>query len=335
MAQEGRKEPTIFDTANGLEKHQDSEPAVTVGCLSNLYRSVVDMKIDDFETEACKQMLLYPKNIRESRYINFKLNIDPTESLLWVMNEEISFSQYEKFEDSMQKDVGGVFSRDKSSFIITDDLIFTFLAVPLEFVCDINLDSIGNLRRSFKDLTVVDHTASKCVLPYYYKCQKQLSGITTEEPPVYYRYRLYNVNEVKYGLTKNGNLTPLYRNERIVRADLMDPKSSGSNKSTHCYGFLKKETKFTVLDDLTITSMNSCSTISLLKKLQSHADDLEVKVISISNAEALNLLRASLVTSSALSTALWSLFAEKLKEETDLWNPVSKKVKEGRRDLKK
>lgn len=53
-----------------LEKHQRSEP-VTVGCFSNLYRSVVDMKIDDFETEACKEMLIHPRSVREAQCRNF------------------------------------------------------------------------------------------------------------------------------------------------------------------------------------------------------------------------------------------------------------------------
>ena len=45
------------------------------------------------------------------------------------------------------------------------DLLFSFLAVPLEYVCDTSSGCIGNLRRSFKDLTVVDKegSASKCV----------------------------------------------------------------------------------------------------------------------------------------------------------------------------
>lgn len=59
-----------------LEKHQRSEP-VTVGCFNNLYRSVVYMKVDEFETEACKEMLLYPKSIKEAHCRDFKLNINP------------------------------------------------------------------------------------------------------------------------------------------------------------------------------------------------------------------------------------------------------------------
>ncbi|CAH8269739.1 unnamed protein product [Arabidopsis lyrata] len=451
-----------------LENHRKSEP-VTVGCFNNLYRSVVEMSRDSFETEACKQMLMYLRSVRDVQCKRLKLNINPTEDIKCfkcpsycslysnfntsicscgnLTNEEIKLENKEKVAGQNQSDANGVFVSGRCSFILTDDLevavkstelvlnklkslgcadvsklgerlldigleevltllecifssnapltdaflnkkspqgvtkfykslspclekkedetepekvvtlkafvrkqdmkilfiecgeefvelLLSFLAVPLESVWEISgssisLGCIGNLCRSFSDLKANEGTEvspSTCVLPSFYNFQMQLPGIITQQPPVYYRYRLNDYRQVSYGLTTNGNRTTYFRKDRIVRVDLMDPKSRGINKSTH--GFLKKETKFTVLDDLTITSMNSCSTVCLLKNLQSHADDLEVQVVSISNAEALNLLRASLVTSAALSTALWNLIAKKLKEETDLLSPVSKKVKE-------
>lgn len=149
-----------------LEKLQKSEP-VTVGCLSNLYKSVVDMRIDDFETEACKRMLLYPKNIREAQFRNFKLNINPTESIkcfrcpkFWIckmcsnfntslcrcgrlMNQEISFLEDEQFEDCMRNGVSGIFLKDKALFIITDDLRLT-------------VDSTSSLLQTLKDLGCAD-----------------------------------------------------------------------------------------------------------------------------------------------------------------------------------
>ncbi|VVB12889.1 unnamed protein product [Arabis nemorensis] len=78
----------------------------------------------------------------------------------------------------------------------------------------------------------------------------------------------------------------------------------------------KRDTKFTVTDDLIITPMNSSSAFCLLKKLQNQAEDLEVQEIRITKTEAASLLRASLVTSSALNTALWNLIAKNPKEET-------------------
>lgn len=166
------------------------------------------------------------------------------------------------------------------------ELLLSFLVVPLESVWEISgssisLGCIGNLCRSFKDLTEVSTSIS--MIPSFYDFKMQLPSIITQEPPVYYSYRLYSSSQVEYGLTTNGN--PTTPKENIVKVYLMDPKSSGKDQSTRCFGFLKNATKFTVLDDLTITSMNSCSTVSLLKKLQSHADNLEVQVISITKTE--------------------------------------------------
>lgn len=48
---------------------------------------------------------------------------------------------------------------------------------------------------------------------------------------------------------------------------------------------MKRGTKFTVSDDLVVTPKKTTSTFCLLKKLQTHTDDLEVQEISIRKAE--------------------------------------------------
>ncbi|WZZ23362.1 hypothetical protein YC2023_124749 [Brassica napus] len=167
------------------------------------------------------------------------------------------------------------------------DLLFSFLAVPLEYVCDTSLGCIGNLRGSFKDLTVVDKrkeglASEGVLLPHYYKLQKQLSVITTEEAPVYYRYRNSNPRQPDYSLTTDYDRTPLYRKDRIVQVTVIDPKSHG------------REWKW----------------------YEIKADDVDVQVIRICEEEVMNVLRASLGTTSALNTALWNLIAKKPKMET-------------------
>ncbi|VVB12886.1 unnamed protein product [Arabis nemorensis] len=439
-----------------LENHRQQEP-VTVGCFSNLYKSVSDMSIENFETEACKQMLLNPRSVKEVECKRLKLNINPNDDLKHFkcpffsrcnlcsnfsgsdcecgeeMNQEIELSEEDKASGSIQNDASGVFVSGRSSFIITDDLkvsidctglvlntlnrlgcsdvsklgeqfldlglkeilslfecmftsstpltdtflkkqnqddvkknthkvlspfvevktdvaepeftldaivrkqdmkilylecgeefvdlLFTFLAVPLESVLEISgknstYGCIGNLFGSFKELSV--DSASKCVLPYYYKCQKQFSNIiTTEEPPVYYRYRNSNPRQPNYSLTTDSDRTLLYRKDRLVSVTMIDPKSHGRDQSENGSGFVKRGTRFKVSDDLIITPRNSLNTsICFMKKLQVKADDIDVQVIRIRKAEVMSLLRASLVTSSALNTALWNLIAKKPKEET-------------------
>ena len=48
---------------------------------------------------------------------------------------------------------------------------------------------------------------------------------------------------------------------------------------------MKRKTKFVVSDDLTITPMNSSSTIGLLRKMKVDINDLEEFQITISKAE--------------------------------------------------
>ena len=69
----------------------------------------------------------------------------------------------------------------------------------------------------------------------------------------------------------------------------VDPKSD--HKPKDGTGFVKRGTKFTVSDYLIVTPKKSSSTFNLLKKLKIQADDLEVQVISISNAEVLYITK--------------------------------------------
>ncbi|KAL0842518.1 hypothetical protein Bca101_015763 [Brassica carinata] len=176
------------------------------------------------------------------------------------------------------------------------ELLLSFLAVPLESVWEISGNSItlgcfANLCRSFKGLRVDKGTqaapaeASKVgVLPCFYNFKVQLPGIITLQPPVYYRYIQYFSLSKRvpiHALTRDSNKIPNFRNDKLVPVTLVDPKSHGNDQLTLCSGFLKKlDTKFTVSDDL-----------------------------------AVDLLRASLVTSCALGTALCDFIAKKPKKE--------------------
>lgn len=126
-----------------LENHRKSEP-ITVGCFNNLYRSVVDMGSDSFETEACKQMLLYPRSVRDVQCKRLKLNINPTEDIKCFKctrycdlysnfntsrcrcgnytSEEVQLEIKEQATEWSHSDANGVFVSGRCSFILTDDL---------------------------------------------------------------------------------------------------------------------------------------------------------------------------------------------------------------------
>ncbi|VVB12888.1 unnamed protein product [Arabis nemorensis] len=427
-----------------LEKHRESSKPITIGCFNNLYKSVVDMDIHNFETQASKEILLNPRSLSEVKCRKLKLDINPTDDLKFftcrnlcnlcsnfntslckcgnLMNAEMPLSSQPRVSASLQNDANGVFVSGRCSYIITDDLnvavsstslvlnklksqgyvdvsklgeklvdvgfeevltllecifssnapltdaflnnkestqdsskidqilsqcveekngveaepekvltlsavvrkhdmnilyvecgedfvdhLFSFLAVPLESVLEIfgNISTngcIGNLFGSFNDLSGVnERTTHKSMLHHYYRCKKQLLDITTDQTPVYDCYKIPGS-----GLTINSDLNPVV---------LMDPKSNGRDQSPEGSGFVKRDTKFTVSDDLIITPMNSSSTICLLKKFEIQAEDLEVQEISITKIEATSLLRASLVTSSALNTCLKNLIVKNSKVE--------------------
>lgn len=63
-----------------LEKHQNPQSSSTVGCFHNLYKSVSDMDIGNFKTPASKNLLMYPRSMKESHCRKLKLNVDDTEA---------------------------------------------------------------------------------------------------------------------------------------------------------------------------------------------------------------------------------------------------------------
>ncbi|XP_020869948.1 uncharacterized protein LOC9325915 [Arabidopsis lyrata subsp. lyrata] len=153
------------------------------------------------------------------------------------------------------------------------DLLFIFLAIPLESVWEITgsnieLGCIGNFCRSLKNLSSsgsTDASSNTCMLPWQYRLQKSLLGVS-------------------------------YLN------------SDGSSQLTpHCSsGFVKSGVTYMVSDDLTIC---------IKKKFEVNLDDIEEHEINISKTHAIGLLRASFMTSTALTTAFESFLPKKPKEE--------------------
>jgi hypothetical protein len=64
----------------------------------------------------------------------------------------------------------------------------------------------------------------------------------------------------------------------------LDPRSSNRSKEG-VFGFVKRETLYSIGDDLTVKPLSANSCFLYLKKLGIALDDLEVKMISIGEAE--------------------------------------------------
>ncbi|XWS28753.1 hypothetical protein CRYUN_Cryun25bG0098200 [Craigia yunnanensis] len=71
-------------------------PPVGTGCMDNLYESVENLDMQLFQTEACKSMLLHPRNGAAVQCESLKLNVDDSEPLQYFCCEswECTASDY-------------------------------------------------------------------------------------------------------------------------------------------------------------------------------------------------------------------------------------------------
>ncbi|CAA0405882.1 unnamed protein product [Arabidopsis thaliana] len=383
-----------------LEHHGRLKEKVSIGCFNNLYKSLVDMSIDNFRNEACKQMLVYPKSVKERQCRMLKINIDDTEETKYfmcpkslqspscreffsnfntsrcrcgnLMNKEISSPEGEesvsRLGGSCYDDGVFVHGDGNMAFMLSDDLTIENFSwdLPRKRVKDLGcvnvfdklgegepevgfreamtllrslftsetpltatfnpfhsspypskraykpsshissrdgdddgLGCIGNLFRSFKGLS-----GDEITIPWYYSCRKNLLGITVQKPPSSYNCSSY--------LEDNG-MAGDCEDSRLKKVRPMDPKTeiSGQSRSSSG-GFVKSNKKFLVSDDLIITPLNSDLTMMELKKLKISFDEVNIKEITIGKTEAINLLKASFVTSFALTNGLSDLLSKKL-----------------------
>ncbi|KAK0604245.1 hypothetical protein LWI29_013700 [Acer saccharum] len=64
---------------------RNKPPIVRIGCLNNLYESIENLDVHRYHTEACKTMLLYPRNAAAAQCKRLKLNIDDGEPLKYFI----------------------------------------------------------------------------------------------------------------------------------------------------------------------------------------------------------------------------------------------------------
>ncbi|CAL2263810.1 unnamed protein product [Prunus armeniaca] len=96
-----------------------------IGCIKNLYSSVKNMDVKHFRTEACRDMLLCPRNVAESHCRNLKLKIDngePTQYFLCSRSYRAECKiSYNKIGSC---DCGGSMTEEKNLLVSLDGGIF-------------------------------------------------------------------------------------------------------------------------------------------------------------------------------------------------------------------
>ncbi|KAK1398302.1 hypothetical protein POM88_008165 [Heracleum sosnowskyi] len=127
-----------------LSNQSNSSHPPVIGSFFNLYRSIANLEVKYFATQACKDMLLNTRNLAESECRNLKINIDDIKPVEYYICEDFNCSAYLSFYRNVPckkcskflnlktnysrmtaKIVGGQeggFVSSTASFVITDDL---------------------------------------------------------------------------------------------------------------------------------------------------------------------------------------------------------------------
>ncbi|XP_056864175.1 uncharacterized protein LOC108850669 [Raphanus sativus] len=166
-----------------LENHKDSQ--TVLACYQNLNKSVADMGIEHFETEACKSMLQSPKSSYAIHCRKLKLNMGDTDATEFFIcsnyfSEDDSWKcvdEYSNFntsrcscgcmmstgiflseEDQVGEEIGnsadGVFVKCRSSFIVTDDLKVSVnsIGVIMNVLNDLGYLGFSDLQETLLDI---------------------------------------------------------------------------------------------------------------------------------------------------------------------------------------
>lgn len=189
-----------------------------------------------------------------------------------------------------------LFAQTRQDFI---DFLLSLLTIPLgsvQFLLGNNTCfwSINNLYRSISNLEIGEHVKSEETmtrllepqLPPYYLSSSQIFSFEQQRSPEL--YRLYNRNRFKLFVS-----TP---------KDIWDEMEMIDPKGKDC--FVKGPTTFMVTDDLVASIPSSTSMISILNQMKIPLSDVEVRELDIGIEEALSILKASLVSTRALTEGL-------------------------------
>ncbi|CAL0326387.1 unnamed protein product [Lupinus luteus] len=169
------------------------------------------------------------------------------------------------------------------------------------------LGSIDNLYKSilvldplkdFKSPNLKDKLV-KSRIAQHFKLQNQILPID-EDPIVKYSCYTNCIDGFSEGYLTTAQFYINYERWKISNPlTYVEPQSSISGS-----GFVKKPSLFMVTDDLVVTPGSSITVVSFLAKTGFFSSDLDEEVICIGKKECLRILKASLISSSALTDGL-------------------------------
>ncbi|XP_055831716.1 uncharacterized protein LOC129900721 isoform X2 [Solanum dulcamara] len=191
------------------------------------------------------------------------------------------------------------------------DFLFSFLAFPLGAVVkhlggNSRLGCIDNLYKGASDLSSENYIKSE-------ECKNMLlspklfphSGFDShilevgEEYPKY-RYNDYGDIEIVRNTNKSEGSSIGNEEEASDLAIILDPKSP-TGETIKGEGYLKGPATFMIMDNLRVTPFSPTSIITQLNQMEVSTSDLEEHIVTVGKDEALNLLKASLISKTVLN----------------------------------
>ncbi|XP_045833810.1 uncharacterized protein LOC123924876 [Trifolium pratense] len=202
-----------------------------------------------------------------------------------------------------------IFTEANGDFV---DFIFSFLTIPLGSIVKLLgansfAGCVGNLYKSVENLDPTSVLLNPGVAPQSGYPNQPLD-IPHVEHPAYF-YETFYIGKTKGWFTKDKS--SLIRARQLIA---MDPREGA-------VGFVKRAALYGVEDDLKVKPLSANSFLSYLNELSLSFDDLEVKVISIGEAEALKFLAAFLTSKFTLTSGLQDFLNVPKQESTLLKVP--------------
>ncbi|KAK4268662.1 hypothetical protein QN277_025282 [Acacia crassicarpa] len=207
-------------------------------------------------------------------------------------------------------------SKCKVLFAIVDedfmDQILSFLTIPLGAVERLlqGNSGLGCIDKLYNSLSTFDESTDfmsgknmfdDLKLAPQYKLNKPMLPISeVMYPPLYFRHPVLGGPVSRCYVT--GHNSPYLS---LTAVNLWDPKRPSMSKSS--YGYMKSPSMFMVADDLSVKPFSSRLVVSCLNnefnsKVSEH--DLDERTICVGVQEVVNILKASLISTSALTPGL-------------------------------
>lgn len=192
------------------------------------------------------------------------------------------------------------------------DFLFSFLAFPLGAVVkhlsgNSKLGCIDNLYKGASDLSSENYIKSE-------ECKNMIlspklfphSGFDSHILDVgeeYPKYRYDGFGDIEIVNNTDESEGSSIENEEAEATDLaiiLDPKSP-TGKTIKGEGYLKGPATFMIFDNLLVTPFSPTSIITALDQMKVSTSDVEERTVTVGKDEALNLLKASLISKTVLN----------------------------------